>query len=45
MMRVKSITHTLKVCFSNQPKNIPKPTPLEFNFNIPKKSQAQNPSS
>ncbi len=45
MMRVKTITHTLKYLFSNPPKNIPnppknipKPSPVEFDFKIPQKT-------
>lgn len=44
-MRVKCITQTLKYCFSNQPKNIPKPSPIEFDFKIPKKTQPSSISS
>jgi hypothetical protein len=45
MMRVKTITHTLKYLFSNPPKNIPKPSPLEFDFKIPQQTQASKASS
>ena len=44
MMRVKSISQILRYYFSNQPKSIQKPDPIEFNFKLPKKqnlSQSQ----
>ena len=37
MMRVRSINQILRYCFSNQPKNIQKPDPIEFDFKLPKK--------
>ena len=44
-MRVKAINQTIRFLFSNQPKNIPKPSPVEFDFKIPNKSHTSNTSS
>ena len=44
-MRVKTITHTLKYLFSNPPKNIPKPSPVEFDFKIPQQTKTSKASS
>ncbi len=36
----KAINQKIEFFFSNQPKNIPKPSSIEFNFEVPKKASS-----